>query len=170
MCRPSSRPSATASAILPPFSDKIAMGKRYRCVSAAERTTIEELTLRGLSNGVMVRQVGVKKSTVAHIAKRVRRNGHTARPTRSGRPPLVDDRGSRRLLRIVRSGRYATLAELRAACNTGCHKPNCELPRSLGVTSRCHCQHFVVACMGLTLRPVGRRQSLMWGQSTGASS
>ena len=109
--------------MLPPFCDMSAMGKRYRCVSAAERTTIEELTLLGLSNGVMARQVGVKKSTVAHIAKRVRRDGHTAHPTRSGRPPLVDNRGSRRLLRIVRSGRCATLAELRAAYNTGCHKP-----------------------------------------------
>lgn len=138
------------------------MGKHYRCVTTAERTTIEQLTLRGLSNGVIATQVGVKKSTVAHIAKRVRRNGNTVRPPRTGRPPLMDDRGSRRLLRIVRTGRYATLAELRTAYNAGSEQPLSlstlrRRLRDAGIASR---MPVVKPYVG----PSNRRRRLQWAR------
>lgn len=99
------------------------MTKRYRCLSSSERTAVEELALHGASNGSIAGQLGINKSTVAANAKRVRRNGHTARPFRPGRPPKVGPKALRRLVRIVRNGRYNTLRELTTLYNLGNKEP-----------------------------------------------
>lgn len=68
------------------------MTEQYRSLTLAERTAVEQLTLRGASSGFSAWQLGIKKPTVAAIAKRVRRIGHAARPPPAPVGPLRSTR------------------------------------------------------------------------------
>lgn len=72
------------------------------------------------------------------------------------------DEGSRRLLRVMWTGRYATLAELRTSYNNGCHQPVSlsTLRRRPHNAEVAFCRLFVKPFVG----PVNRRERLQWAR------
>jgi len=98
------------------------MERRYNCLTSGQRAAVEQMALRGCSNGEIADTLDIDKSKVAKIGARVRRQGHVGRPSRTGRPPFSDRRCLQRLKRLVRGGRYSSLRELTSAWNSGGYK------------------------------------------------
>ena len=98
------------------------MVRRYNCLTSGQRAAVEQMALRGCSNGAVADTLDIDKSKVAKIGARVRRQGHVGRLSRTGRPPILDRRCLQRLKRLVRGGRYSSLRELTSSWNSGGYK------------------------------------------------
>ena len=82
---------------------------KSRELNIGERHAIIAIYQRGVKLAEIARQMGIGDTTVQYVIKRYKASGSLNSAQRSGRPKLLDDRDSRRLIRIVKKDREAIL-------------------------------------------------------------
>ncbi|KAK1860540.1 hypothetical protein I4F81_003128 [Pyropia yezoensis] len=92
---------------------------RYQRLTDEQRTAAADLAKNGAVNAEIAAAVGANRATVAKVAPRVRRTGDLQAPKSDGRPPLLDLRGRRRLVRMVLANDNLELCHLVAMFNDG---------------------------------------------------
>lgn len=97
---PIARVLPTSPCSLPPPT----MVKRYYCLTSGQRSAVEQLALRGISNAQIADQLHLSKLPVAKIYARVRWQGDVGPPLRPGRPRILHDQCRRRMRRMLRGG------------------------------------------------------------------
>ena len=100
------------------FEQGMVVGARFTCLSVSITATL----------------LGFSCSAVSHVYQEWSRTQRTSNQRQaSGRKWLIDERGQRRLTRIVQSNRWATVSSLIVQYNIGAERPTkeCTTPRTL---------------------------------------
>ncbi|KAK1867307.1 hypothetical protein I4F81_009814 [Pyropia yezoensis] len=99
---------------------------RYKRLTDYQRDAAALLAHNGHTNRQIAAAVGANQATVAKVAARVRRTGVLEAPKSTGRPPLLDARDRRRLVRMVLTHDDLELHRIVALFNLG-------MPRAVSV-------------------------------------
>jgi transposase len=81
-------------------------------ISIEKRGIIVAMFKIGLKAAEIARKTNIGDMTVRSVIKRYQASGSLTSAPRSGRPPLLDDRDSRRLTQIVKKNRKVTLTDI----------------------------------------------------------
>lgn len=93
------------------------MSKKKQELSSDVKELIVDLNLRGLNNNKISETIGIHRSTVGRILKKFNESGSVENNRRSGRPRLTDDRGDRKIFRLVKTNRRQSLRDITTSFN-----------------------------------------------------
>lgn len=136
------------------------MGRKSQELSNDVKKMIVELFQKGFSRRKIGEVLNIPKSTVIDTVRKFLTSGSVENKPRSGRPALVKERAYRKLERIVKTNRRASLSDITLKFNEQNPDP---------VTKRCIQHHLHkhgynrrVCKKKVVVREVNRRKRLSW--------
>ena len=93
------------------------MSKKRRELSKELKERIVVLNSKGFNDNKIGESLGIHRSTVGRVLKKFRQKGSIENDPRSGRPRTIDERGDRKLYRIVKTNRRQSLQDITSTFN-----------------------------------------------------
>ena len=93
------------------------MSKKKRELSTELKERIVLLNSRGFNNNKISKALEMHRSTVGRVLLKFERKGSVENNPRSGRPRVTDERGDRKLYRILKTNRRQSLGDITSTFN-----------------------------------------------------